>query len=151
MLMKLTTAYLWSKKTTGVDYTDVLRAAFTCADPKSAKRYWWLDCLFVLFGFGHIKASIKHVGEIDLCIRGLSFDFLHFLMELSMKSKAHGVLYVHENTCVIRHSDAVYFICIFIIRGHLAEHICFEIRRPEILLNNGHLSHVFGCCFKAWL
>ncbi len=27
-----------------------LRAAFTCADSKSVKRYWWLNCMFYAFG-----------------------------------------------------------------------------------------------------
>jgi len=49
----------------GVDFTNILRKAFTLADPKSAKRYWWLDCLFRLLGSAHIKAAHKHVGKID--------------------------------------------------------------------------------------
>ncbi len=40
-------------------------ATFTNTDSKSAKRHWWLDCLFALLGSGHVKAALKHVGEID--------------------------------------------------------------------------------------
>jgi len=42
-----------------------LREAFTCIDPKSANRHWSLDCLFALLGSVHVKASRKHVGEIN--------------------------------------------------------------------------------------
>jgi len=38
-------------------------SSFTHADPKSAKKHWWLDCLLLL-GYLHIKAAHKHVGEI---------------------------------------------------------------------------------------
>jgi len=47
------------------DFTSVLWAPFTRADPKSAKRHWWLDCLFACLGSEHVKALRKHVGEID--------------------------------------------------------------------------------------
>jgi len=43
--------------TPGFNFTNVLWAAFTCADPKIAKRHWWLDCLFTLLGSAHIKAA----------------------------------------------------------------------------------------------
>jgi len=32
----------------GVNFTNILQAAFTRADSKSAKIHWWLDCLFTL-------------------------------------------------------------------------------------------------------
>jgi hypothetical protein len=32
------------------------------------------DSLFALLGSAHVKASRKHVGEIDLCMHILSFD-----------------------------------------------------------------------------
>ncbi len=57
MLMKLTP---------GVNYINVLRAAFACTDPKRAKRHWWLDCHYaVILGSAFVKAAHKHVGEID--------------------------------------------------------------------------------------
>ncbi len=34
-------------------------------DPISAKRQWWLHCLFVLLGSVHVKAWCKLVGEIN--------------------------------------------------------------------------------------
>jgi len=34
--------------TVGVDFANILQAAFTCADPKSAKKIW-LDCIFLRF------------------------------------------------------------------------------------------------------
>ncbi len=53
------------KSTPGADFTNILQAAFMHGDPKSAKRHWWLDCLFALLGSECVKASCKHVGEID--------------------------------------------------------------------------------------
>ncbi len=41
------------------DFTNVLQAAFAHAGPKSAKRHWWLDCLFCALGFEHVKALLK--------------------------------------------------------------------------------------------
>jgi len=39
---------------------------FTCnKDPKSARRHWWLDCLFSYLGSERIEILRKHVGEID--------------------------------------------------------------------------------------
>jgi len=33
----------------GLNFINILRTAFTRVDPKSVKRYWWLDCLFYAF------------------------------------------------------------------------------------------------------
>jgi len=41
-----------------------LRAAFTRADPTSAKKYG-LTVFFALLGSARLKAAHKHVGEID--------------------------------------------------------------------------------------
>ena len=46
-------------------FTNILRAAFTHADPKSAKKDSQLNQLFALFGSASIKAAHKHVDEID--------------------------------------------------------------------------------------
>jgi len=46
-------------------FADILRADFSCPDPKSAERHWWLDWIFTLLGSTDVKASRKHVGEID--------------------------------------------------------------------------------------
>ncbi len=43
---------LMNKLTPAVNYTNVLCAAFVCADPKSAKRHWWLE----LFGSTWVTA-----------------------------------------------------------------------------------------------
>jgi hypothetical protein len=40
-----------------VNFIDILLAVFTFVFPKSAKRHWWLDCLFALFGSSHVKAA----------------------------------------------------------------------------------------------
>jgi len=36
------------ERRTGVNFTNILWAALTCADPKSAKRHWSPDCLFAV-------------------------------------------------------------------------------------------------------
>jgi len=38
--------YLWRS---GFNFTNILQAAFTCADPKSSKRHWWLVTVFLRF------------------------------------------------------------------------------------------------------
>jgi len=43
----------------GVDFTHILRAAFTHADPKSTKIQSSHPCLFSLLGSVHIKAACK--------------------------------------------------------------------------------------------
>jgi len=45
----------------GVDFANVLQAAFERKDPKSAKRHWQLDCFWESLP---VKALRKHVGEI---------------------------------------------------------------------------------------
>jgi len=40
----------WNEKMLHVNFTNILREAFTRADPKSAKRYRWLDLIFTLLG-----------------------------------------------------------------------------------------------------
>jgi len=52
MLMKLTP---------GVNFINILLAAFIRADFKSTKWHWWLDYLFGLWGSVHVKAARKHV------------------------------------------------------------------------------------------
>jgi len=47
-------------RTTGVNFTNILRAAFTSAEPKNAKRYWFLYCPFALLGSVHVKTSHEH-------------------------------------------------------------------------------------------
>ncbi len=48
-----------SWKCPGVNFTNILLAAFLCADPKSAKRHWWPNCLFALLGSAQSKAACK--------------------------------------------------------------------------------------------
>jgi len=40
----------------GVNFTNILCADFTHANPNSAKRYWQCDCVFALLGSAHVKA-----------------------------------------------------------------------------------------------
>ena len=53
------------KLTPGVNFTNVLRATFMCADPKSAKKTVKSKQLFALSGSASVKAACKHIDEID--------------------------------------------------------------------------------------
>jgi len=53
------------KLTTGVNFINVLHAAFAPVDPKSVKRYWQLDWILMFLGATGIKAAHKYVVEID--------------------------------------------------------------------------------------
>jgi len=48
----------WSLRA-GVNFINVLRAAFRCADPKSAKRYFNQQCRFMLLGPMSVKSVHK--------------------------------------------------------------------------------------------
>jgi len=48
----------------GADFTNILRAAFAHADLKSTKGHWWLNCLFALLGFSHVKAFHKTLMKL---------------------------------------------------------------------------------------
>jgi len=50
---------------TGVNFINILHAAFAPIDPKSVKRYWRLDLILTLLGAMCVKAPCKHVGEIN--------------------------------------------------------------------------------------
>jgi len=45
--------------TPGVNFTNILHDAFTCADLKSAKKADDLTAFFALFGSAHLKAGCK--------------------------------------------------------------------------------------------
>ena len=49
----------------GVNFTIILRAAFTRKDPNTAKKGSPVKQLFALSGPGSVKAARKHVDEID--------------------------------------------------------------------------------------
>ena len=49
----------------GVNFINVLWAAFAPVDPKSVKRYWQLDWILTLLGATGVKAVRKYVGEIE--------------------------------------------------------------------------------------
>jgi hypothetical protein len=49
---------------TRVNFTNILPAAFGCADPKSAKRLSSHQCLFALLGSAHAKAARKTLVKL---------------------------------------------------------------------------------------
>jgi len=48
-----------------INFTNILCAVFTQADPKSAKTLWLHHRVFALLGSTLVKAVRKHFGEID--------------------------------------------------------------------------------------
>jgi len=48
----------------GVNFTNIIRAAFPRADPKSAKNNVKLSVFFVLLGSAHIKAACKMLMKL---------------------------------------------------------------------------------------
>jgi len=56
MLVKLTPA---------INFINILRTAFTCAEPKSVQKGSQVVSHFTLLGSTHAKAARKYVGEID--------------------------------------------------------------------------------------
>jgi len=64
--------------TPGVNLINVLRAAFACADPKSVKKDWQLDCLFALFGSVCVKAAHRMLMKLTPVSRTLNI-FWRFL------------------------------------------------------------------------
>jgi hypothetical protein len=60
-----------------VNFTNVLRVAFTRVEDKSARDTYDLTVFFAHLGSGNIKAASKHVGEIypsGLCVCGTSWQ-----------------------------------------------------------------------------
>jgi len=53
------------KLTLGVNFFNVLQAAFAPVAPKSVKRYWQFDWVLTLWGTTGVKAVLKYVYEID--------------------------------------------------------------------------------------
>jgi len=49
----------------GVNFINVLQAAFAHIDPKILKRYWRLDWILMLWGAMGVKAACKYVSEIE--------------------------------------------------------------------------------------
>ena len=66
-----TTAICFQQTMYGVNFTNILRAAFTRADPKSAKKDSQLKQLFCDFGIYVRKSCSQNVGEIDPWCRHL--------------------------------------------------------------------------------
>jgi len=61
--MAITT--LTTTKTPVVNFNNILQAAFTRTDPKSAKKTDNLTVFFAHLGSVHVKAARKNVDEID--------------------------------------------------------------------------------------
>ena len=62
---KLHIKWWWNWLQPGVNFTNILHAAFMLADPKSAIKDSQLKQLFTYLGSASVKALGKHVDEID--------------------------------------------------------------------------------------
>jgi hypothetical protein len=65
--MKTNTTILWPFLTltmTGFNFIKALRAAFTHADPKSAKKTVTLSIFFALLGFARTKAAQRSLMKL---------------------------------------------------------------------------------------
>jgi len=73
-----------------IEFTNILRAAFSCKGSKSAKPHLRLDSLFVLLRSAHEKAVCKHVDEIDpwVKIQNVLSKFVRFFINLRCFYKA---------------------------------------------------------------
>jgi len=49
----------------GVNFTNIVLAAFMCADPNTVKKDWQIDCNFCPFGICVHKSCLKNVDEIN--------------------------------------------------------------------------------------
>jgi len=49
----------------GVNFINVLRAAFAHVDPKSVKRYWGFDWILTLLGSTHVKAVRRTLMKLS--------------------------------------------------------------------------------------
>ena len=56
---------LISCQLSGVNFNNVLRAAFTFVRSQKCKKHWWLDCLFCAFGIFTRKSCALNIGETD--------------------------------------------------------------------------------------
>jgi len=60
----------------GVNFISILQAAFTCADPESAKKTVKLSVFFALLGSTHAKADRRMLMNLTLCIIGLHASYI---------------------------------------------------------------------------
>ena len=54
----------------GVNFTNVLQAAFTLADPESAKKLLDLTVFLALMGSAHVKAARRTLMKLNLGEKG---------------------------------------------------------------------------------
>ncbi len=52
------------KSTPGLNFINVLLTAFMHAEPKSAKWYWWLNCIFYAFGIYECKNARRMLMKL---------------------------------------------------------------------------------------
>jgi len=82
-----------------VNFINILHAAFTQADPESAKKDSQVKQLFALSGSASVKAGHKHVDEIEsriqichiFCDRGQTNPFIRCKKTSSLKSRTNVV------------------------------------------------------------
>jgi len=58
--------------TLGVNFTNVLREAFTHSDPESVKKDCYVISHFALLGYGRVKAAHKILMKLTPCLSATS-------------------------------------------------------------------------------
>jgi len=79
----------------GVNFINVLQAAFAPIDPKNVKRYWLLDCILTLLGAMVVKAVHKYVDEFEPSIE---FYIPQWILRPLTTGKGHKGLFVLPTT-----------------------------------------------------
>jgi len=83
MLMKLTT---------GVDFINVLRAAFAHTDPKSPKKTDNLNVFFALLGSARTKAALRMLMKLALALSFADHQWFYFLKRQKGKKDEKVIL-----------------------------------------------------------
>jgi len=65
----------------GVNFTNILRAAFTLVGPKSAKWHCWLDCIFAHSGSTCIKAVRRMLMKLSPGVNFINIQWAAFTLE----------------------------------------------------------------------
>jgi hypothetical protein len=124
------------KLTTGVNFTNILPAAFALADPKSTKWHWWLDCLFLLLGSLFVKAdrkmlvkfTIGRTSTLENPAKALRLSLLGTLADFHVFTSVHifqcfrkmvgGNRSFHDCVCQVSISSTFYIqLCLFMLLG----------------------------------
>jgi len=91
-------------RTSGVNFTNIFRAAFMRVDSNRTKKYWWLDSIFMLLGSTCAKAVRGYVSEIDTWHPFHQHSTYSFCARRSQKRKRYWgfdwIITLSGSTCI---------------------------------------------------